>query len=122
MVSTSKEDQASAQHTNCNPSVGFIAGSVLASLDLSDNPLTEEAGESLGHMLSEQGQLLTLDLSDTALGKEGLVQVVAGSKTGCPLLEELGLSMNDLPAWSMQVRDPPPPPPPDPSCMWSFQR
>lgn len=45
-------------------------------LDLSDNPITGEAAPALAQMLGRHTGLQVLNLSDTALGDEGVSAVV----------------------------------------------
>lgn len=45
-------------------------------LDVSDNPMTEEAAPALGDMLRRHPGLQALNLSDTALGDVGVSAVV----------------------------------------------
>lgn len=60
------------QHTN------HPAGGGLRRLDVSDNPMTGEAASALSQMLSRHSELQSLNLSDTALGDDGIAAVVQG--------------------------------------------
>ncbi len=52
------------------------AGTSLVRLDVSDNPMTGEAASALAQMLGRHAGLQALNLSDTALGDEGVSAVV----------------------------------------------
>jgi Leucine Rich repeat len=54
------------------------AGGALLRLDVSDNPMTGEAASALSQMLSRHTGLQSLNLSDTALGDDGIAAVVQG--------------------------------------------
>jgi len=72
-------------------------------LDLADNCFGEEGGALLGKALSNQPDLVFLNLRDAGLGDEGVVAVCEALKATAPNLEVMELSGNDLTAECMEA-------------------
>lgn len=72
------------------------AGTALVSLDVHDNPMTSDIGESLAAVLQQHAGLKRLNLNDTCLGDDGVATVAEALQSGAPLLEELEMELNEV--------------------------
>jgi Ran GTPase-activating protein (RanGAP) involved in mRNA processing and transport len=74
------------------------AGSQLKSLDLHDNPMTEEVAPHLGALIRRHADLETLNLNDTCLGDDGTVIIAEALFSAAPNLERLEMELNEITA------------------------
>lgn len=65
-------------------------------LDISDNPMTEEIAPAAAALIRAQPNLKYLNLNDTSLTNDGVVTVALAIAESAPLLEDLGLALNEV--------------------------
>ncbi len=73
--------------THRHPSPSPPTGTALISLDLHDNPLTEEVGPSLARVITTHTHLRVLNLNDTSLTDTGVGVLAQALSEGAPHLE-----------------------------------
>ena len=71
----------------CHLVKGLCSATGLLSLDLNDNPATEECIPEIITLLQNQHQLRRLNLSDTSLGDQGVQNLAAALVSTAPDLE-----------------------------------
>lgn len=74
----------------------MLAGRSLVKLDISDNPLTADVIPALCQLVQHQPHLQALNLNDTGLTDDGVVQVCQVLAQGAPDLQDLGLALNEV--------------------------
>lgn len=96
-------EEFSMVSSRVGPEGGAALGQALATgpkqlrtLNIHDNPMTEEAAEALAIAITSQPGLRILNLNDTCLTNDGVIRIASALIDNNEQLEELELSLNEV--------------------------
>lgn len=81
-----------------------LPGSSLVDLDLSDNPLTEDAADDIATVIDHHPLLRVLNLNDTCLGDHGVEKISSALAKSAPNLEVLKTNKISVPPLNLSVK------------------